>query len=56
LSDLSEFSEFFKNIALFGYFEGGKRMPTPRVVCLRAGHPRCLRPGPLNLFKRWRRP
>jgi halogenation protein CepH len=31
------FSEFFKNIALFGYFEGGKRMPAPRsgnITCV----------------------
>jgi halogenation protein CepH len=24
------YSEFFRNIALFGYFEGGKRMPAPK--------------------------
>lgn len=24
-----EYSEFFRNIALFGYFEGGKRLPAP---------------------------
>jgi FAD-dependent halogenase len=25
------YSEFFKNLALFGYFEGGKRLPEPNV-------------------------
>lgn len=31
-----EISEYFRNIALFGYFEGGKRMPEPRsgnIIC-----------------------
>ncbi|MER7278468.1 tryptophan 7-halogenase [Dactylosporangium sp. NPDC000244] len=30
------YSEFFKNIALFGYFEGGKRLPAPdsgNILC-----------------------
>ncbi|WP_371495142.1 tryptophan 7-halogenase [Kitasatospora sp. NBC_00374] len=30
------YSEFFQNIALFGYFEGGKRMPAPKsgnIIC-----------------------
>jgi halogenation protein CepH len=31
-----EIAEYFRNIALFGYFEGGKRMPEPRsgnIIC-----------------------
>jgi FAD-dependent halogenase len=31
-----EFSEFFRNVALFGYFKGGKRMPAPNsgnILC-----------------------
>jgi FAD-dependent halogenase len=31
------YSEFFRNIALFGYFEGGKRMPEPdagNILCV----------------------
>lgn len=31
-----EIAEFFRNVALFGYFEGGKRMPAPRsgnIIC-----------------------
>jgi halogenation protein CepH len=30
------YSEFFRNLALFGYFEGGKRLPTPNsgnILC-----------------------
>ncbi|QTD96746.1 tryptophan 7-halogenase [Streptomyces cyanogenus] len=30
------YSEFFQNVALFGYFEGGKRLPAPRngnILC-----------------------
>ncbi|MFF3325667.1 tryptophan 7-halogenase [Streptomyces sp. NPDC002889] len=32
-----EYSEFFKSLALFGYFEGGKRMPAPNsgnILCV----------------------
>jgi halogenation protein CepH len=31
------YSEFFRNLALFGYFEGGKRMPQPKsgnILCV----------------------
>jgi FAD-dependent halogenase len=36
-----EFSEFFRNVALFGYFEGGKRMPAPNsgnILCAAFEH------------------
>jgi halogenation protein CepH len=32
-----EYSEFFRNLALFGYFEGGKRLPEPsrfNILCV----------------------
>ncbi|WP_217214595.1 tryptophan 7-halogenase [Streptomyces sp. AC550_RSS872] len=32
-----EYSDFFRNLALFGYFEGGKRMPEPtryNILCV----------------------
>ncbi len=32
-----KYSEFFRSLALFGYFEGGKRMPTPNennILCV----------------------
>jgi FAD-dependent halogenase len=32
-----EYSEFFRNLALFGYFEGGKRLPSPNdgnILCV----------------------
>ncbi|MGG8405087.1 tryptophan 7-halogenase [Streptomyces sp. 12297] len=35
-----EYSEFFQNIALFGYYEGGKRMPSPNsgnITCVAFG-------------------
>jgi halogenation protein CepH len=31
-----QYSEFFRNVAVFGYFEGGKRLPTPNsgnILC-----------------------
>ena len=31
-----QYSEYFRNLALFGYFEGGKRLPAPNsgnILC-----------------------
>ncbi len=37
IGGLREYSPFFRNLALFGYFEGGKRMPAPNsgnILCV----------------------